>query len=1601
MRYRILGPIEVHGPDGVVVLAGNKLRAVLAVLLLHANEPVSADRLALALWGDDAAETATRTVRVHVSRLRRALGDGEIIATTPAGYCLRVRPDELDAAQFERLVEDGRRALAGGQPQLAATTLRDALGMWRGPALAELAFEPFARVEVNRLEEERLAALEARIEADLAIGQHAGIIAELQQLVAAHPTRERLAAQLMLALYRCGRQTDALEAYQNARRVLVVEIGVEPGPELRELQEAILRQDVALELDRGLPELPPELDVASASPLAGREEELAWLRLRWERARTGSGGLVILAGERGAGKSRLAAELGRDVHSAHNAVVYASGNDPAEAVLNVLRGLGDVTRPTLLVLDDADAADPDVLASLDLRTRSLANVPMLVLACCEQPDVLAELNSDVVLTLGPLAEQAVRTIGHHYASGKAPDEIPADWLLEASDGLPRRVHEVAAQWARREAARRVTVAAARADSERARLRTSQDDLVGGVVELQRAHGRILPPRASEPAVVCPFKGLASYDVSDAEYFFGRERLVAELVARLVGAPLLGVVGPSGSGKSSVLRAGLLPALAGGVLPGSERWRQALVRPGAHPLRELGTALADIDDGGDSGGRTVLAVDQFEETFTVCLDETERSEFVSELLHAAQDPSARYVVVLALRADYYGRCAAHPELSVLLAANNVLVGAMQRDELRRAVEGPCERAGLRVESELVEALVADVERAPGGLPLLSTALLELWQRRDGRHLLYSTYAQTGGVRGAVARLAEDAFGELDHAQQAVAESVLMRLVDSGEGDAVERRRVALEELEFDRDEDVARVVALLTDRRLLTVDAGTIEIAHEALLREWPRLRRWIEHNREELRIQRTLREAAREWDRLDRDEGALLRGTRLAEAIEWRDGRGPSLNELERNFLAASEAARERDRVTRRRRMVLAFGSLAAALLVISIVAVVSIVQGRRAASRELANRSEAVLDGDPGLALTIGLAALERSDTQEAQNAVRQATLADRTAAVIRAHESAIFRAALSSDDSLLATAGDDGSVRILSLAGARVVTTIKGSTGPLTDVAFSRDAKHVASASVGGEVAITELDGHARRVVLRLPGDPVYARSVEYDPQGRQLLVTVHDHDTIRLVGVGDSQARTLAGHQGVRVARFDPKGRRVVSAGEDGHARLWDLGGGAIASLRHGSDIFDARFSPDGRYVATAGADGAVRVWSASSGRLLQELALDLQPLYSVRFSTDGQRVVVGGADGVVRAVGVDGGPVMAELKGHRDRVYDAGFVGDGDRAFSVGTDGTARMWMLLKTATLPADEEQHPTAPSFSPDGTLVLSGYVGGRVRLWNPTTDAMRELPRHQAYSVAAYSANGARVLISGDAKRVRLYDVKRRSSAPVPVTAQEISAAAIERAGRRIALAGAAGLGDRTVIQSPDGRARVALPAHGQVLWLAFSPDAKHLLSTSQDGTVRIWDAASGASERILKAGEGGVLQAQYSPDGRSVAAAGADGTVRIWRLDGGEPAVFYGHDGPVTSVAFDRDGSQIVTGGKDGTVRLWDARGGHTRVVLRRHNGEVAGVAFSPDGRVLSGASDGIVVSPCEICGAFGDVLALAERRPRVTLSASERARLEGDGG
>ena len=653
MDLHLLGPVEASVDDRPVSIGAGKPRALLTMLALNEGTVVSSEALIDGLWGEAPPATANKMVQVYVSQLRKALrvsGNAAEIVTRGHGYELRLGGGEVDAHRFERLVADG--------------DAREALALWRGPPLDDVATEPFAGLEIRRLEDLRLSAIELALEQDLAAGRNTEVIHEAQAVLAREPLRERLHALRMLALYRSGRQADALGAYRRARDELVNAIGVEPGPELRRLHEAVLRQDPSLDLPVPA-ELPPELDVSE--PLQGRGEELDALRAHWRRAKAGEGAELLVAGARGMGKTRLVAELATVVQADGGHVLYASGAGSPEAARRVIGQGRAVRRPTLLIVDDLDHAPAEVTA--ELERVAVSGRPLLVLATAEQA-------GDATMTLGPLAEPAVEAIVREYGDGQGRrpargerGRAPARSSRRASVGAPRgrsptrsdrrscrgRACADARGGGRSRRVGRRAAGGERARRAPARIRRRRLPVQGPRELRRRRRGRLLRPRAARRRDGRADRGHAAVGHRRA---LGQRQVVGSERRAAAGAPARRPSGERG-------------------------WAIALLRPGAHPLAALEQAVAQTSP----HGRLVIAVDQFEELFTACHDEAERAAFADALVAAVRDPRRRALVLVALRADFYGRCASYPELWRMLGASHVPVGPMRRDELRRAIVLP--------------------------------------------------------------------------------------------------------------------------------------------------------------------------------------------------------------------------------------------------------------------------------------------------------------------------------------------------------------------------------------------------------------------------------------------------------------------------------------------------------------------------------------------------------------------------------------------------------------------------------------------------------------------------------------------------------------------------------------------------------------------------------------------------------------------------------------------------------------------------------------------------------------------------------------------------
>ncbi len=975
MRFHVLGPLEVLDGGRALDLRGPKQQILLAHLLLEANRPVTVERLIEALWGDDPPATARNTLQTHVKNLRKALDAGRI-EHRPSGYQLRAEPEEVDLLTFQARLDEAH-GLAPHDLAGASETLRRALDLWRGPALDGLEATASLAGETARLEELRLAAVEERIEADLALGRHRELVPELETLVARHPFRERLWGQLIVALYRSGRQGDALTAFARARALLADELGIDPSHELQRLQQQVLRQDAALdpggeplrgyrlleaigggpfgivhrayqpEVGREVavkvirreianhPEFIRRFDVEAQLvarlehphivPLHDywREPDAAYLVMRYLRGGSlrdelGNG---PLAPERAA---RLAEQVALALASAHRQGVVHR----------------DVKPENVLFDEDGNAYLTDFGIAKDLVDPAEASGIGDSLAWYVSPEeARGETVSALVdlYGLGLVLHESLA--GRHPFTGSSPAELlerhahePLPQLRWVRPELPAPLDEVLARATSKDPDRRYPDVLAFAEAFRAAATSSRK--LGPVAERRN-----------------PYKGLRPFDEADAGDFFGRDAACRDLLARLGderdGSRFVAVVGPSGGGKSSLVRAGLVPALRRGALPGSDRWFVVAFVPGEHPFEELDAALERIavdarsdrvqrmeaQDGGllhmaeeilpDGEGELLLVIDQFEEVFTLVRDEERRARFLRAIVTAATDPRSRVRIVATLRADFYDRPLQYRSFGELLGARTYVVTPLSPAELERAIAGPAEAVGVAVDPSLVGEIVAEVADRPAALPLLQYVLTETFDGRGDSTLTFEAYRELGGVSGALAQRAEELYLGLSPSQREAARQLFLRLVgptDGGTDDT--RRRLARSELvsvEGDR-AAMESVIDTFGARRLLSFDRDpetrgpTVEVAHEALLREWSRLRGWIESAREDLRVHARLSAAAAEWFEAGRSPDYLLTGGRLDQAEERTTTSSIGLTEREREYLEASVARRDAERGVERER---------------------------------------------------------------------------------------------------------------------------------------------------------------------------------------------------------------------------------------------------------------------------------------------------------------------------------------------------------------------------------------------------------------------------------------------------------------------------------------------------------------------------------------------------------------------------------------------------------------------------------------------------------------------------------------------------------------
>ena len=1480
-RISVFGRLAIHVDGTALSLGGPRQQAVLALLVAAKGSAVSAGRLIDDLWGDQPPAAARQTLQSYISNLRKLCNGVLHIEGGAVGYSIhsaesadRTAAAEvtLDAVEFEATIYEARRARAA-DPSRAATAYRRALAI-AGTDTAYAGLDDVAALaaEADRLESIRLDALEERVDADLHcppgtdVPTEAELAAELEVLVGRHPLRERLWGHLVVALYRGGRQAEALRALQRARRVLADELGVEPSAELRALEGLVLAQD-----------------------------------------------------------------------------------------------------PTL----NAPAA--------------------------------------------PTIDAAVQPWGNR----------------------------------------------------------------------------------------CPYKGLDSYGRDDYELFKGREPLVARLVAEVRSGGLASVVGPSGSGKSSLVHAGLLAQLA--VTAGPDRRPPAMVvlTPGPDPLAALAEAVAplvgDDNDGVREQLRTqprvlsaiagrlaaphqrgpalVVVVDQLEDLFLLAEDPSphavpDRLRFVDQLVDVGPHPGD-LAVLLVLRADLYERCPEIPALAVALSQRQILVGPMTADDLRLVVREPAALLGYVVEEALVDEIVADAADEPGALPLVSHTLTQTWERREGRTLRLGAYRAAGGLSGALARSADAVLAQLDAGDRAIAQRLFLTLVSARRDGRDQLRRIGAAELLGSDPEAAGAVLERLVRGRLVVRQGDEYQIAHHTLLSAWPTLRRWVDEDRDDLVQLDRLHDAAAEWERLDRDPGALHRGGLLAGASALAARRDTLCAPVTPSVQAFIDAGRQREGAAgrRRRNRSVLLASLTVVALVTAALAGVNTARAGRAerdawvesqiaTSRRLAAQSAtALLRNDRDLAVLLALEAARTSPTEEAMSSLGEGLYSEqRPSLVAVGHEGEARVVVVNPNGRSLVSTGPDRTLRVWDLHDATQIGIAEGLEAEQRDLAFRPDGARFVSVGVDGAVRVWEsatLQPIAFRLVepptatptasvsstpTTAPATTVPAvtpggdgagagsggsgsaggggggsgsgrggaastsatsatgatsvpattspsaptpetrraatlRSVAWSPDGARLAVGTGDGwivlvDAVSLLTV----ASWATGDSDVRDVAWSPDGRQLASGGREGMVRRWTADGRFSGTYEgHTDSVFALAWSPDGDRLASAGRDRSLRIWNVASGEALTIPDAHGNEIFALAWSGGGS-LATGGADRVARQWNPDSGAVIAEFRGHTSDIRSVEF-GPGDALVTSSSDATLRLWSPVsgRSASLLEGPTNALLDVSWARSAPVVAAVERDGAIYVWNGDDGRLlTTLPRQLATRTSvAVRPDGKQIAAAAAnaAEGVALWNVAtgERDAAIAPAAGTTMRAVAYLADGQ-----GGAGLvvgddGGTLREYASDGTGGGVHPGTGSpIVALAADPAGAGVAATTAAGDVLRWPAGNGRIAGdvgvILAAADGGGAQRAlaWSPDGAQLAVGGADRTVRIIDVATGTIERELVHGSEVRAVAFDSTGRSLISGGRDRSLQFWDLATGTRNATIRSLTGDVRAIESSPTMRWFVVASN-----------------------------------------
>ncbi len=1172
----------------------------------------------------------------------------------------------------------------------------------------------------------------------------------------------------------------------------------------------------------------------------------------------------------------------------------------------------------------------------------------------------------------------------------------------------------------------------------------------------------------------PFKGLRPFGEADADDFFGRAALIQDLLGRLAEdgelTPFLGVAGPSGSGKSSVVRAGLIPAIRRGALPGSENWFIVDFIPGAHPLEELEAALLRIavnppdsllnqlreDARGlvraikrilpaDPAVELVLVIDQFEEVFTLVQDEAARAHFLESLLAAVLDERSRLHIIATLRADFTDRPLQYVDFGELFRQRTEFVLPLTPDEIELAITAPAKKAGLLLEPGLTARIVRELGDQPGTLPLLQYALTELFERRDGRKLTLAAYDAIGGVLGALGRRAEETYAALDEAGQASARQLFLRLVTLGEGVEDTRRRVLRAEVatlipspspsqgegslapsplrgEGRGEGGFPAVMDAFGLARLLTFDTDpvtrgpTVEVAHEALLREWPRLRAWLTDSRADVRLQRLLGQAAAEWGNAGRDAGLLLRGTRLTQLDTWAKETTLALTNDERAFLDASldarrarqsaEAERQAREAKLKHRVQRVLQALVGVLLLAAVISggLAYWANGQRVRAEEagqealrqasigLAAQARLELDGaSPERSVLLALEALENYPyTWQAEQALGQIVREFRLRHILTGHKDTVLDAAWSPDGTRFATTGKDGTLRIWD---AETRAELLNMSAHLAfDAGFTLGVRELAWSPEGTRIATAALEGTAKvwdattgKEIITFSGHTDEVWGIGWSPDGTWVASASKDGTAKVWNAVTGEEKFTLSKHTGwVKMVAWSPNGTRIATASDDGTARIWDAETGEERLLLSGHTnwVWSVAWSPDGTRIATASEDGTVRVWDPATGEELSDIRL-ASPVWQAVWSPNGLQLATTNAAGLAQVWDVSSGTQAFALQGRTSAPFDIAWSPDGKSlATTAGPDFSVRIWDASPATLTLSGAQEGIQWVSWSPDGKRIATTALDKTAVIWDAQTGKpLLTFVGHTDWVQDVFwSPDGSKIVTTGWDNLAKVWDANTGEEL---LTFTGHVGEPWGKFNNRDSLFGGGWSPDGTRISTVGGSATQRIwDARTGEEYLSFrvtsdvgtagrwSPDGTRLATCSVPQVLQIWDAATGDpilggyvdNTADLSFGDhvDFCLANHWSPDGDRILTTSWGGNgATIWNAETGEKTlVFTEHIGGLTFPAWSPNGQRVATGDANGVVKVWDAE---TGAVLLSFSVPVGDFLFqldwSPDGTRLTG--------------------------------------------